>query len=768
MYAVPGGKYENFYWTLDDTGTLTISGSNISSFHVDSPPWSSYVEQIKRIVVSEGVTSLGNYCFRCPYAEEIYLPDSLTTMPVDAFYGLESIRHISIPPKVKTIQGWNFYNCYKLESIYIPKSIEKISTWAFYHCSNLKTIYYEGTEDDWENIKIEDTTLNEGLQSETIKIFYNGQTSVENMYEYLVKYYPEYLNNNAVNNYLATCNNIAYQCIESYSDTSLNLKAYSEAFVNGADIIIKQIFADLGWGDSLEDEWRDKNAVQLVKKFSENEALYYKAWERVCETYKNCKLEYKGYSTVKDVLDNYVDSIAKYNNIEEAEIKKYLNEAFALSDEWWSGKLFDTSSSAVVDFLDITFFTLQLYDVEVEKLNIILENVPETSELYQSIYKAKNEMLASPAEYILDRFMSKANVALTKELLESFSKVAGETIVVTTDLFKNLSVCHSVINFTSKLLYESIPMVKIDKIYGAVIAYNYYISMDTATTSLLTKLMLCKNEGEIPNEELIENYKILYNLRNIALENYVDACISINTNETLTQILNHIKAGVKKDSGYITFDKYIRMCEETYRYDCLNEIVSCNHEISTPQRVIVGNCLTPERTQFRCNVCFKEYISTTAEAPGHDYITKNYPVTCEEEGYTLTTCSRCSLNRKTDIIPETGHTYNDSSYICQSCGYVNDIVPVKGAFENILSIRKYITEESVIFKVDCTDNSIDINNFNLYTCEYENDSLSSVVIGEKYIEDNTITLKAKISKLNNYRIFLWHNMTPVIDSFCNH
>jgi hypothetical protein len=54
---------ENLTWTLDEEGTLTISGSgameNYSSW--DAPtPWDDYADQIKVAVVAIGVTSIGS------------------------------------------------------------------------------------------------------------------------------------------------------------------------------------------------------------------------------------------------------------------------------------------------------------------------------------------------------------------------------------------------------------------------------------------------------------------------------------------------------------------------------------------------------------------------------------------------------------------------------------------------------------------------------------------------------------------------------------
>ena len=47
-----------------------------------------------------------------------------------------------------------FEYCTNLVSITIPSTLEIIGYDAFHGCDNLKTIYYEGTKEDWSNIRI--------------------------------------------------------------------------------------------------------------------------------------------------------------------------------------------------------------------------------------------------------------------------------------------------------------------------------------------------------------------------------------------------------------------------------------------------------------------------------------------------------------------------------------------------------------------------------------------------------------------------------------
>jgi hypothetical protein len=82
-----GDEGDNLVWTLNTEGTLTISG--IGAMQDDNLPWevSGYNNDIKKIVIEEGVTSIGRSAFsQCFYLETFELPESLTLIGLCAFF----------------------------------------------------------------------------------------------------------------------------------------------------------------------------------------------------------------------------------------------------------------------------------------------------------------------------------------------------------------------------------------------------------------------------------------------------------------------------------------------------------------------------------------------------------------------------------------------------------------------------------------------------------------------------------------------------------
>ena len=134
---------DNLTWTLDADGTLTISGTGaMKDYNVDdneSPVFKNL--NVKKIVIEDGVTSIGDWAFySCKSLTTITIPDSVTSIENYAFWDCKNLTSITIPDSIISIGKAVFYNCSSLTSITIPDSVTSIGAMAFYSCSNLQTI----------------------------------------------------------------------------------------------------------------------------------------------------------------------------------------------------------------------------------------------------------------------------------------------------------------------------------------------------------------------------------------------------------------------------------------------------------------------------------------------------------------------------------------------------------------------------------------------------------------------------------------------------
>ena len=154
------------------TYTLTIRGSGAMEDYLMSghQPWCSFQKQITSVVVSPGVTSIGNLAFTrfsklihvdiadsvvsigeqafsdCSSLTDIKIPQSVTYIGVNAFDSCTNLSSITLSTNnITSIRPYTFSGCSKLSSIVIPDGVTSIQLGAFSNCTKLTSISIPGS-----------------------------------------------------------------------------------------------------------------------------------------------------------------------------------------------------------------------------------------------------------------------------------------------------------------------------------------------------------------------------------------------------------------------------------------------------------------------------------------------------------------------------------------------------------------------------------------------------------------------------------------------
>ena len=88
-------------WSLSDDGILCITGEGpIADYHVDyadkvDTPWRN--TGVKRVIISEGITRIGeNAFFGCYFMTSVVIPSTVVSIGRRAFHRCTSLRNISV------------------------------------------------------------------------------------------------------------------------------------------------------------------------------------------------------------------------------------------------------------------------------------------------------------------------------------------------------------------------------------------------------------------------------------------------------------------------------------------------------------------------------------------------------------------------------------------------------------------------------------------------------------------------------------------------
>ena len=139
----PAMSTELVEWKVDND-TITFTGStrmvdyNTYEVENESIPWFSEKDDFSSVVISSGVTYIGNFSFyNFDDIESAEIAGSVDSIGSSAFSSCDNLKSVSLSDGIREIGMGAFGSCVSLEEINIPETVTTIGKGAFYGCSSL-------------------------------------------------------------------------------------------------------------------------------------------------------------------------------------------------------------------------------------------------------------------------------------------------------------------------------------------------------------------------------------------------------------------------------------------------------------------------------------------------------------------------------------------------------------------------------------------------------------------------------------------------------
>ena len=146
---IASGTDGNINWVIKYDGTMVISAvdgtdGKMNNYASDAKqPWASYRTEIKKLVVEDGVTQIGNYAFSgFSKMEDVDIADSVKSIGHQVFKTCSNLTEVTIPCNVGKMA---FNSCKKLRTVTFLDGFEEAGAMAFISCTNLETINFPKT-----------------------------------------------------------------------------------------------------------------------------------------------------------------------------------------------------------------------------------------------------------------------------------------------------------------------------------------------------------------------------------------------------------------------------------------------------------------------------------------------------------------------------------------------------------------------------------------------------------------------------------------------
>lgn len=639
---------ENIIWTLYDDGLLEVTGiGQIYDYHnyvIDSTehsPWYENKDIINKVVISEGITRIGEFAFEgLSNVKEYNLPDSLRCIGfagirantsleiIELPAGLEEIEEyafcesglleIVIPKKITHIAERMLYGSERIEKVVVlSEKIDSVDESAFAYCNKLKEVDFAGV--------VEYVGLTAFQYCTSLKSFGN-MTEMKKIGPRA--FYHCNLNDFSMFKGIEEIEGGAF--LYAFSPEVKEIVIPSSVKRIGSQVFTGSYIWYAIVGETLE--YIDKNAfgdiIGLILVTSNDVIIEDKGYTLAGSKKMECNVPVLEVRPVGEVtVTNNFSSIYWTVQVGEVEVPSGSSVSFNLENE-------PISIEVVEGSYDTEWYKGKKYDHT--GLKIIAHYEDGSSVELDSGFIVSDVDVSEVGEKIIEVTYGSTTTSYAIDVIE-----IPEDEMVT--IFKSVDVVVDE-NFTYKDVYF---------IPSASGKYVFY-----TTGQQDTKGTLMNSVGAV-----------------------------LATNDDSETVNYRIECNLDKDRLYIIRTELYLASNENPNISVVADLIKVTNECWVCDKQFVeevsATCTQRGYRKYMCIYCKKQSTTYFSNPLGHDFsiVYEDCKATCTSDGYTIHMCTKCELKKIVSRENKTGHQYVDTVvaptvkeygytlHSCQNCTY---------------------------------------------------------------------------------------------------
>lgn len=163
---IDNGKFKTVYKELrklsvmysgEFTKILLDAGINPAKYMDELPEGYLVGAKCTSYEIPENITSIGGSAFAYTQLKSVVIPKRVEHLNPHVFENCGNLEKVVLPDNLITIGDYAFFGCIRLIGIEIPDRVTWIGDKVFYGCKDLNSIKFQGTKQQWNKIRKEDS-----------------------------------------------------------------------------------------------------------------------------------------------------------------------------------------------------------------------------------------------------------------------------------------------------------------------------------------------------------------------------------------------------------------------------------------------------------------------------------------------------------------------------------------------------------------------------------------------------------------------------------